>query len=71
MTRVNAFIVLALFSISVGSVWCALIYRVPMAAMFALAVFVICAVWLDFAEQSFSRMQETKKLTHYTWRKKI
>ena len=69
MTRLDALIVLILFSGAVGSAWCAMMYQQPMAAYFGLGLLVCCGAWHEGAEEATS-LENTKRLTYYTWRKK-
>lgn len=70
MTRLDAAISLVIFSTAVGCAWCALNYQAPFAGYFGLGLFVIAAAWLEASEDATSRIEDTKRLTHYTWRKK-
>lgn len=70
MTRLDVLIILSLFSIAVGSAWCALNYQAPFAGYLGLGLFVLAAAWFEASEDATSRIEDTKRLTHYTWRKK-
>jgi len=69
MKRYDALIILFLFFSAVGSAWCAMMYQQEMAAYFGLGLLVCCGAWHEAAEESTS-LENTKRLTHYTWRRK-
>ena len=69
MTRLDALIILSLFSIAVGSAWCAVVYQQREAGFFGLGLLIVAGAWHEAAEESTS-LKKTRKLIHYTWRKR-
>lgn len=69
MKRYDAFIIIGLFFIAVGSVWCAIVYKQEMAAYLGLGLLVVAGAWHEAAEETTS-LEKTRKLVHYTWRRK-
>lgn len=69
MTRLDALIVLAIFSIAIGSMWCAVIYQQKEAGFLGFGLLIVAGAWHEAAEEATS-LKMTRKLVHYTWRKK-
>lgn len=69
MTRLDVLIVLVIFWISIGSMWCAVVYQQKEAGFLGLGLLIVAGAWFEAAEESTS-LKMTKKLVHYTWRRK-
>lgn len=69
MTRLDALIVLAIFCISIGSVWCAVVYQQKEAGFLGLGLLIVAGAWHEAAEET-AQLKLTRKLIHYTWRKR-
>lgn len=69
MTRLDILIVLALFTIAVGSMWCAVVYQQKEAGFFGFGLLIVAGAWHEAAEEATS-LKKTRKLVHYTWKRK-